>query len=409
MVPSTSLQIVFALLPKCTSIISIISSIYTIYLTLFRQRGQQKRSKLYPRTLCAMSVIQTLQSMMKFWGTWAVPEGILYIWGAKGSESTCLIQGFLIPYTNSVIMLYYLFLSVICYCVMEKKEKKITHLELQIHIVILSLPLILSVGVAYAGAIKPSYSFCTIQNCMNSKQIESCDYNRLIVALKGFFDIVSFCITVVVFTKVPRLMSTKLKKHQHAGEISENSVELRMLRRKTKLVQRQIYLLVTILFGIYTPSLVTRLFFKEKYGSVVNIAVSMFVITVKSLEGCFILFYYCIYKLGLVPVQIDELKNMNCFARTFVRLRLYLGSDSENFTEKPCLSIFELASNNMDARNHQIISYESSVIQLSDIQTINHESNNVEILDVTNAEDLVHIEEEIQQAEFIGDTTLYGP
>eukprot|EP00594_Rhizosolenia_setigera_P008005 CAMPEP_0178972110 /NCGR_PEP_ID=MMETSP0789-20121207/20782_1 /TAXON_ID=3005 /ORGANISM="Rhizosolenia setigera, Strain CCMP 1694" /LENGTH=63 /DNA_ID=CAMNT_0020659423 /DNA_START=350 /DNA_END=541 /DNA_ORIENTATION=- len=63
----------------------------------------------------------------------------------------------------------------------------------------------------------------------------------------------------------------------------------------------------------------------------------------------------------------------------------------------------------MDARNHQIISYESSVIQLSDIQTINHESNNVEILDVTNAEDLVHIEEEIQQAEFIGDTTLYGP
>ena len=89
---STAQQKVLAILPKCTSIPSIIGSLYIVY-DVTKRKDHQKR--VYGRILVLMSIMDLLYGVKTFASTWIIPEEALSVWGAKGSVETCTAWGFI--------------------------------------------------------------------------------------------------------------------------------------------------------------------------------------------------------------------------------------------------------------------------------------------------------------------------
>lgn len=111
MVWNETQQIALALVPKFTSILSILGSSWVIVEVLTER---EKRHSVYHRLLCAMSIYDVLESVWNFCSTWPIPAGPLGIWGASGNTQTCTAQGFFlqlglaIPMYNASLSIYYL-------------------------------------------------------------------------------------------------------------------------------------------------------------------------------------------------------------------------------------------------------------------------------------------------------------
>ena len=99
-----------AIMPKCTSAISIPCSIFIIYEVYSDYRT--KGTTAVQRALVGMSCVDILASSAWFLSTWAVPKGS---WAfSAGNRATCDFQGFLLqlavgaPLYNSSLALFYL-------------------------------------------------------------------------------------------------------------------------------------------------------------------------------------------------------------------------------------------------------------------------------------------------------------
>ena len=82
-------QKVLAILPKITTVPSLLGSIFIIQ-HVFRKRTW----KIYHRILLVMTVMDFLYALKCFMSTWAIPRE-LAIWGAVGSTQTCDAWGFI--------------------------------------------------------------------------------------------------------------------------------------------------------------------------------------------------------------------------------------------------------------------------------------------------------------------------
>ena len=81
-----------ALIPKITSLLSILSAVWLLVEILTQSA---KRQQTYHRLVAAWSLYQLLTSGFLFLSTWPIPNdhGDIYH-GALGNETTCRIQGF---------------------------------------------------------------------------------------------------------------------------------------------------------------------------------------------------------------------------------------------------------------------------------------------------------------------------
>jgi len=109
---TTPQEMALAIVPKCTSALSILSSISIIY-EIGCDYRQKRKTTAVQRVLVAMSCVDILASVAWFLSTWAVPEES-GMWGAHGNIATCNLQGFLLqlaigaPLYNSSLALFYL-------------------------------------------------------------------------------------------------------------------------------------------------------------------------------------------------------------------------------------------------------------------------------------------------------------
>lgn len=107
-------QIVVALLPKFSSILSLFGSFWIIIEVITdNNESRRKRNHPYHRLLCAMSVYDVLESGWNFASSWPIPEGTAGVAWARGTTTTCTAQGFFltlsvaVPIYNAMLSLYY--------------------------------------------------------------------------------------------------------------------------------------------------------------------------------------------------------------------------------------------------------------------------------------------------------------
>jgi len=134
---------VLALVPKFTSLPSIVGSAYIVQHVL---RSRKRRQKTYHRLLALMSAMDFIYAIKVFLSTWINPEGTGYL--ASGTTETCAAAGFLghggslssIMYNGS-LTLYYLLTIVFSW-----RLDKIKKIEPWLH----GLPLAIGWSTAFA-------------------------------------------------------------------------------------------------------------------------------------------------------------------------------------------------------------------------------------------------------------------
>ena len=106
-----SQQIALAIIPKATSSLSIIGSVYILQHVC---RSRKRRARCYHRLLLGMSAMDVVSSLKSFLSTWILPRET-GAWGAVGTVGTCTAAGFFgqgssiaSPLYNGSLALFYL-------------------------------------------------------------------------------------------------------------------------------------------------------------------------------------------------------------------------------------------------------------------------------------------------------------
>jgi hypothetical protein len=113
-----SQQIALALVPKFSSVLSLLGSSWIAIEVLTeenrRNPSKTKRKQPYHRLLLAMSIYDILESLWNFTSTWPIPAGTEGVAWASGTTKTCSAQGFFltlsvaVPIYNAFLSLYYM-------------------------------------------------------------------------------------------------------------------------------------------------------------------------------------------------------------------------------------------------------------------------------------------------------------
>lgn len=108
-------QVTLAMVPKVSSVLSLLGSFWIAYEVITGTHGRSVPNRTHPyhRLLLAMSVYDILESFWNFLSTWPIPAGTEGVFGASGTTQTCTAQGFFltlsvaVPIYNAFLSLYY--------------------------------------------------------------------------------------------------------------------------------------------------------------------------------------------------------------------------------------------------------------------------------------------------------------
>jgi hypothetical protein len=102
----SSKQKAMAIAPKITSALSIAGSCIIVFQVLKGGRSERKRklSTVSNRLLLGMSICDILVSACFFLTSWPIPRGTYNVYGAVGTQGTCIAQGFFSQFSIAVVM-----------------------------------------------------------------------------------------------------------------------------------------------------------------------------------------------------------------------------------------------------------------------------------------------------------------
>jgi len=168
-------QKAWAITPKFTGGISVLSSLALVYIILRNPRKKNK-NKSYHRIILGISICDVLASTAWFFSTWPKPQGTDGVYGAIGTEATCSLQGFFAQFSISTIF-YNGVLSIYYLLILDQKwsKKRFYKIEPFLHIIALAWGIITSIAGVALELFNPSGWSCWI-----SRQPSDC-----ISSLKG--------------------------------------------------------------------------------------------------------------------------------------------------------------------------------------------------------------------------------
>lgn len=169
-------QIVLAIVPKVSSILSLFGSFWILIEVLTDKSRLPKRRHPYHRLLLGMSVYDILESVWNFCSTWAIPRGTAGVWEPRGTTATCSAQGFFltlsvaVPIYNAFLSLYYV--MVINYGIDDQKIAKCA--EPAMHLVAFGWAFFTAMYSLVAGLLNNANLWCWIAplpgDCLDSRR-----------------------------------------------------------------------------------------------------------------------------------------------------------------------------------------------------------------------------------------------
>lgn len=120
-----------ALVPRFSSFLSLLGSLYIVYDVL---RMPRAKHKVYHRLMLGMSLFDCIASTAWFVGTWAIPSDVLPVYGAHGNQATCTLEGFLIQLSistaiyNGCLACYYFLVIRLSWSDRQLKKSRVEYL-----------------------------------------------------------------------------------------------------------------------------------------------------------------------------------------------------------------------------------------------------------------------------------------
>jgi len=157
---STKQQKILAIVPKCTSALSIVGCLYVVCSTILgRVRTTQQNDRTWTNLLIGLCSADLITSVAFFLSTWPAPKGTWEgdnFWGERGNQTTCNIQGFMIQlgslssvmYTSGITL--HFLLGIRCLWLPSQVKK----IDPFLHVACILLPL----ATAVLGWIKSLYN-----------------------------------------------------------------------------------------------------------------------------------------------------------------------------------------------------------------------------------------------------------
>lgn len=344
--PSSSEKKALAFFPKFCSLLSLAAS---IYVASSISRNGNRKVRAYHRMAFGLSIMTSVLSIACFVGTWAIPKGITYVYGARGNYVTCQIQGFIINYAGYASAFYYSSFSIIAFLSVRNSfvKEKILKTERFIHISVVIVPFVISIVASFNNYLNPSFSWCRISDfppgCHSNDKI------TCLVEQKGFkrYNLCSVCIIATYLTIqstfILALNISVKKQRLKYMKRQDKSIEVeKILENKVQLVRRQSILYVTMSYIIYVFTVIIR----SVSVWVGNILYPFLTIVHcnMALAGFYFSISYTILRLGVSDEQQceDEVQeDRNVFRKCLWRIRLYFGTETLDPEQRPCFSIFD--------------------------------------------------------------------
>lgn len=217
-----------AIIPKFSSILSIVGSIHIILYQDDSKKVRKFQSSTYNRLLMIMSFYDITSSFGCFFSTWAIPKDDdqgLVVYNI-GNQNTCNLQGFLLHFGNFGAVFYNAFLSAyFCQLVRAKISNNSKNsnynknrckldnerMELVFHILILLFAISTAIYPTWKGYMNPTPSHCYINDfpvgCVNEECIRGEHFKlfRIYLSLVP----ISICILVITISMIMLYVSVK--------------------------------------------------------------------------------------------------------------------------------------------------------------------------------------------------------
>ena len=235
---------VLAVIPKITGMTSFVFSTFIVYTILIKRRN--KKSTVYHRLLCGMSIADMSSSFWLSLSTWPIPKGANVLW-SSGSTGTCTAQGFFTqlgitsPLYNASLSFYYLLVARYGY-----KEEQLQKIELFFHIIPLLWGFTTSISGIFLNLFHNATLWCWIAS--DSAITNRADMYRF-VFFYGPLWIMVFAVTVnliLVFSYVRKItLSSEYHVQQQRLELSRYESNTNIVavaessRRRVVILQQQ--------------------------------------------------------------------------------------------------------------------------------------------------------------------------
>jgi hypothetical protein len=122
------------------------------------------RRRISHRLMLGTAISISALAIPQLWGTAAVPEGTLNVFGARGTEATCSALGFLHQFFGFSVPSYYAALSILAFLAGKNDYhlEKYAHVEKWIHIGVHLFPLLSAIYLLHVEAFNYSGHTCWI-------------------------------------------------------------------------------------------------------------------------------------------------------------------------------------------------------------------------------------------------------
>ncbi|KAL7570544.1 hypothetical protein ACA910_004316 [Epithemia clementina (nom. ined.)] len=152
---SITQQKTLAIIPKVLAMLSFLGSLYIVVDVC---RLPRSKRKVYHRILLGMSVSDCTSSLAWLFTTWPIPPDVLPVWGAKGTQTTCALQGFFtqtsiatVFYSGSLSVYYYLIIR----CAWTQSRWEQSKIEWFMHFLAVSFAIGTSTAAVAMGLMNP--------------------------------------------------------------------------------------------------------------------------------------------------------------------------------------------------------------------------------------------------------------
>jgi len=230
---------------------------------------------MYHRIMGVFNVNCLIFSVCSFCGSW--PMISTYpLYGSSGNQKTCDAQGFIALFTFLTTALYYILLSIFAYISVKNNfdEASFRKYEIQIHMVIHIIPMILSVAALKKEFFNPYLTGCLISTyppkCAFGEQFGKC--TRGGDGFKKFTLVISILLMVVLVLPVVLfvvLYCTIRKKERRNSElIGKQKIREHARRYKSRIIAKQAFIYCTMFYICIFPTSFVRLWIRFSNGDV---------------------------------------------------------------------------------------------------------------------------------------------
>jgi len=230
---------------------------------------------MYHRIMVLFSVNSFIFSLCMFFGSWPI-QSTYPFYGSSGNQKTCDTQGFVSLFTFLTTIFYYILLSIFAYISVKNNFDDTTFrkYEIQVHMVIHAIPLVLSVVALKKEYFNPYLNSCFLSSyppkCFFSERFGKC--TRGGDGFDKFTAVIAILMMIVlvlpVFIFFVLYFTVRKKERRNTKLIGKQKIREHARKYKSRVIAKQAFIYCAMFYITILPTGFVRLWIRFSNGDV---------------------------------------------------------------------------------------------------------------------------------------------